>query len=38
MCVVERKKREKLWIGVWMRKNERGGELVEDEREILGEQ
>ena len=25
MCVVERKKeRGKLWIGVWMRENERG--------------
>ena len=29
--------REKLWIGVWMRENERG-EFVEDERERVGEQ
>ena len=29
--------REKLWICVWMRENEGGGELVEDEREIVGE-
>ena len=38
-CVLWRVKRrgvesEKLWIGVWMRENEReGGEFVEDERE-----
>ena len=31
--------REKLWIGVWMRENEREGEkIVEDERERVGEQ
>ena len=32
--------REKLWIGVWMRENERegGGEFLEDERERVGEQ
>ena len=31
--------REKLWIGVWMRENERErGESVEDERERVGEQ
>ena len=32
--------REKSWIGVWMRENERGGrgEFVEDERERVGEQ
>ena len=31
--------REKLWIGLWMRDNEKeGGEFVEDERERVGEQ
>ena len=33
--------REKLWIGVWMRENEReggGGKFMEDERERVGEQ
>ena len=31
--------REKLWIGVWMRENERGGgEFLEDERERVREQ
>ena len=31
--------RGKLWIGVWMRENEReGGKFVEDERERVGEQ
>ena len=30
--------REKLWIGVWMREHERGGEFMEDERERVGEQ
>ena len=29
--------RGKLWIGVWMRENERGGgQFVEDERERVG--
>ena len=28
---------ENLWIGVWMRENEReGGKFVEDERERVG--
>ena len=30
--------REKLWIGLCMRENERGGGFVEDERERVGEQ
>ena len=31
--------REKLWIGVWMRENEReGGKFVENERERVREQ
>ena len=33
--------REKLWIGVWMRENERErerGKFMEDERESVGEQ
>ena len=38
---MERKKKrdgeEKLWIGVWIRENERGGEFMEDERERAGE-
>ena len=31
--------REKLWIGAWMRENEREGEkFMDDERERVGEQ
>ena len=30
--------RGKLWIGLWMRENERGGGFMKDESEKLGEQ